>query len=130
MEISIDNTLKASLTMESFYFTECSVKRSEEISKSKLKLSISKKITPLGEHRHSVEMFLTLADDDGMIDITVNGKAVFKYITGAKSNEDAIIERNTIAILYPYFRSQVTLLTSQPNMTPVVLPVIDVLAIK
>ncbi len=35
------------------------------------------------------------------------------------------INKNTIAIMFPFIRSQVTLLTSQPNMCPVILPTIN-----
>lgn len=39
--------------------------------------------------------------------------------------EEAIINANTVAIMFPFIRSQVTLLTSQPGMTPIVLSAIN-----
>ena len=39
--------------------------------------------------------------------------------------EEAIRNANTVAIKFPFIRSQVTLLTSQPGMTPIVLPAIN-----
>ncbi len=39
-----------------------------------------------------------------------------------KDVKKEIITKNTIAILMPYLRSQISLLTSQPNVEPVVLP--------
>jgi cysteine sulfinate desulfinase/cysteine desulfurase-like protein len=39
--------------------------------------------------------------------------------------EESIIKTNTVAIMFPFIRSQVTLLTTQPGMTPIVLPPIN-----
>ena len=43
-----------------------------------------------------------------------------------KNLYDNLINKNAIAILFPYLRSQVTLITSQPNMTPIILPPINI----
>lgn len=39
-----------------------------------------------------------------------------------------LIERNTIAIMFPYLRSYVSTLTTQPGMAPIVLPPMNVVA--
>ena len=39
--------------------------------------------------------------------------------------EENIVKTNTVAIMFPFIRSQVTLLTTQPGMTPIVLPPIN-----
>ncbi len=41
-------------------------------------------------------------------------------------HKDTLLHQNTIAILLPFARSQMTLLTTQPETTPVLLPVINV----
>ena len=41
-------------------------------------------------------------------------------------DSDKLIQKNAVAILMPYLRSQVTLLTSQPEMQPEVLPIFNV----
>ena len=41
-------------------------------------------------------------------------------------NRDIILSENVPAILYPYARAQLTLMTAQPETTPVVLPVVNV----
>lgn len=38
------------------------------------------------------------------------------------SAEDSIIQQNAVAIVMPYIRSEVSLLTAQPGLDPVVLP--------
>ena len=36
--------------------------------------------------------------------------------------------KNTIAILFPYVRSYISIITTQPGMTPIVLPAMNIVA--
>lgn len=40
-----------------------------------------------------------------------------------------VLTNNTIAILFPYLRSQLTLLTSQPEFEPIILPIMNINAL-
>ena len=42
---------------------------------------------------------------------------------------ETILKKNTVAILFPYVRSALTLLTAQPGMEPVVLPALNINAL-
>ena len=45
------------------------------------------------------------------------------YFTLSSTNyKDLLIRQNAVAIIFPYIRSQISLLTAQPEVTPVVLP--------
>jgi preprotein translocase subunit SecB len=37
-----------------------------------------------------------------------------------------ILKKNSVAIMFPFIRSQVSLITTQPGMIPVQLPLVDV----
>ena len=39
-----------------------------------------------------------------------------------------IIEKNTIAIMFPYIRSYISMITTQPGMNPIVLPQMNIAA--
>ena len=39
---------------------------------------------------------------------------------------DSLARYNTVAMMMPFIRSQIALLTSQPRMSPLVLPAIDI----
>ena len=58
----------------------------------------------------------------------VNEKEMFSRQEDCPKDElenqmvDALIEKNTVAILMPYLRSELTLLTAQPDTDSVVLP--------
>ena len=42
--------------------------------------------------------------------------------------KEYLIKYNTIAILFPYIRSQVSLITAQPDFKPIVLPPVNIVA--
>ena len=47
------------------------------------------------------------------------------FLVGEDFPTDKLLP-NTIAIMFPYLRSQVTLMTTQPNIAPVVIPPINI----
>lgn len=53
------------------------------------------------------------------------GRGVF--ITEQENND--LLEKNTIAIMFPYIRSYISSITTQPGMTPIVLPAINIVAL-
>lgn len=42
--------------------------------------------------------------------------------------KESLINYNSIAILFPYIRSQISLITAQPDLTPIVLPPVNIVA--
>lgn len=58
-------------------------------------------------------------------EIDVGASGFFNVIEGS-IDTDMIIHQNAVSIIFPYLRSEITLLTSQPEVDPVVLPPINV----
>lgn len=50
---------------------------------------------------------------------------VGSFLVGEDFPTDKLLP-NAIAIMFPYLRSQVTLMTTQPNITPVIIPPINI----
>ena len=40
-----------------------------------------------------------------------------------------LLKQNTVAIMFPYIRSQISLLTTQPGMKPVIVPPMNIVAL-
>lgn len=80
-------------------------------------------------------------DDGGFItSIRVIGKKQGEYsfvvrasgyfrAEGSNTNHDALMEQNASAIIFPYIRSQISLLTAQPETEPYVLPPMNIAAL-
>lgn len=96
-----------------------------------------------GEFEYEIEVDIKKKRDDEeyMVTIILEGEKPDEYelrveLVGiftlhhpkqySEELKDRIISRNTVAIMLPFLRSQITLLTSQPEVAPEVLPVLNV----
>lgn len=55
--------------------------------------------------------------------ISISG---FFEVEENSENKDNLLKQNAVAILYPYLRSEFTILTAQPNTQPIILPVVNI----
>lgn len=117
------NKMKSDLKMENFYFSSCSVKRECEVVNGDCKADLQRDIKRTNEHEYDVELKLIVEKSDLLVTVIAN--AHFSYVAEDYKMEENIIKHNTVAIMFPFIRSQVTLLTTQPGMNPIVLPPIN-----
>ncbi len=68
---------------------------------------------------------VTISDEEELVFVDVTGRAVFS--TEQKKND--MLEKNTLAIMFPYIRSYVSIITTQPGMNPIVLPAMNIIAL-
>lgn len=120
MEIS---KMKSNLKMNDLYFSSCSVERSCKVANGEYKADLQRNIKKVDEHQYDVELKLLVHKSD--LSVSVVAKAYFEYEADNYEMEERIVQTNTVAIMFPFIRSQVTLLTTQPGMTPIVLPPIN-----
>lgn len=124
MNVLIENNIESVLKLTAIYFKKIEF---EQYSNTKYD----------GEVK--VGFALRQKSKDNTLEIgihfTIVGENAFKLegelsgIFGIDEGADISIERlkpNAISIMFPYLRSQVTLLTTQPTMMPIVLPPINI----
>lgn len=116
------NKMQSNLKMSNLYFSKSEFLRGANITSGELSIELDKEVVPIKEHTYNVILTLNIKNEANDIHLNVIAEAVFEYEASDYSLENDIINKNTVAIMYPYIRSQVTLMTSQPNMTPIVLP--------
>lgn len=122
------NEIKSNLQMRNFYFSEYNFSRNTNIEDGEYNIDLQKKIDLVGDHVYEVVLTTTIEKED--MHLKLKAKAEFIYEAEDFSREEAIINANTVAIMFPFIRSQVTLLTSQPGMAPIVLPPINTQKLK
>ena len=71
-----------------------------------------------GEFVSSIRIIGTKKDEYNFV---VRASGYFQ-ISEAVEDSDILIQQNAIAIVFPYIRSQISLLTAQPEVDPVILP--------
>jgi len=115
--------VKSSLTLKSMGFEEIHfIRRKSEDKENRLNINV---VGPeiRGDCFEVMVQAQILGEGEYQLDTSL--KAVFS-IEGGLRDENAFMLTNAVAIMFPYLRSEITLLTSQPGMRPVVLPPINV----
>ena len=128
-EVRMDiKDIRSNLQMKNFCFSKVSFVRDKVIKNGELNADIKKNIISIGDHEYNVILTTTIEKDDMNIELVA--EAQFLYESEDYSREESIININTVAIMFPFIRSQVTLLTSQPGMVPIILPPINTQKLK
>lgn len=133
--MNTDNPIKSVLDLKGILVNNIAFNRTQSpINSDKLKLKIGHKIGELDENSNfKVSVNVSIDDEDNEsfnLTITVTGHFGFNSEGPIPQDlKNTIINKNTLAILFPYIRSQVTLITSQPGMTPIVIPPININAV-
>ena len=123
MEIS--TPYASQLKLVDLMIVESSFSRTEkEIQDAALEMEIEKDIQKQSEDQYEVTLAVRLKEKNDQINIYVKSKAHF---TTQQENTN-LIEKNTIAIMFPYVRSHISSITSQPGMMPIVMPPMNIAA--
>ena len=123
MEIS--TPYASQLKLVDLMIVESSFSRTEkEIQDAALEMEIEKDIQKQSEDQYEITLAVRLKEKNNQINVYVKSKAHF---TTQQENTN-LIEKNTIAIIFPYVRSHISSITSQPGMVPIVLPPMNIAA--
>lgn len=127
MDIKMDNLSK--LRMNDFYFSDIEFNQKKE-GHSQLKIAanhqiITEKDTDL-ENFIRVNIVTEIKEENNKIYLRL--KAVGDFEVDRKIDQDIekTIVKNIVGIMFPFIRSQVALITSQPGLSSIMLPIINV----
>ena len=122
--MNIKTDYESPLVLKNIIITEGHFKRNEDsLENLELKVGVSHDVERLSEREFKITLELNVADPEEKLSVFVKGMAIFE----TKQENQMLIERNTLAIMFPYFRSYVSTLTTQPGMTPIVLPAMNIM---
>ena len=122
MEITQDQ--HSILRLNNLYFDEFSFKSSGVRGKSKPRMTMSVSFSVNDETGFSVVLlFKVVCAKTYQLSCSLTG--VFE-VEGGLTDSNAFLRDNAVAILFPYMRSQITLLTSQPGLEPVIIPALNI----
>lgn len=123
--MKITTNYESPLVLKTIMITEGNFKRTEEsLENVELRVDVAHNVERLQNQEYKIMLELSVADPEERLSVLVKGMAIFQ----TEQEDQYMIERNTIAIMFPYFRSYVSMLTTQPGMTPIVLPAMNVMA--
>ncbi|MCI8429368.1 MAG: preprotein translocase subunit SecB [Lachnospiraceae bacterium] len=123
--MKVETKYVSPLILEDILISESKFKRAEEdLEDIKLGIKVERDIKKISDNEYRVELALLVADENERISAFVKGIGRFR----TDQENQSLIERNTIAIMFPYLRSYISTLTTQPGMAPVVLPAINIVS--
>lgn len=131
--MDLEQNNNGQLVLLDLSFNKFSFERRKNVTTSTAQITISvkydKNVSDNNDVRVTIET--SLKGDDDAYDLSITAVGSFK-IDFPNANEEfieSIMKKNTVAIMFPYIRSQITLLTSQPGFKPIVLQPININAL-
>lgn len=123
---------KSLLIAKKIFIEEMSFKRENEIE-GVIRFSntrIGKTLKKLNDDKYKCSLSLNMSDSSESAKLKIIVSGIFEFNLGFDDEQkETIITKNTMAILFPYLRAQITIMTSQPDVEPVVLPAININAL-
>jgi len=121
---------KSVLKLENLYFTECSFTRREDLSKKEIEYNYNfkREITESEDKQHfKVALCLNMDErENKAVEINIRIVGCFTVEAIDEKAKDVLIKKNSLTVLFPYLRSQLCLLTSQPGIQQIMLPIVNV----
>ena len=127
----IETGAESKLKMDNLFFTNLSFERNNNEAERDMSFRIARKIETEGA-RHEVTVKVQLSDSGNNIRVNLIAVGIFSLEDADNLSEEtrnSITNRNTVAIMFPYIRSQISLLTTQPDFPPIVLPAMNINAL-
>ncbi|MDE6586131.1 MAG: protein-export chaperone SecB [Clostridia bacterium] len=121
------DALLSVLQLKNLYFEKINFTRDTNLPK-KFQTKFSTQFNEISTSEIVVKLHCNITSDTKfMLDITLVG--CFKNNETDPTNKEQINKTNTISIMFPYLRSEVSLVTAQPNFPTIDLPVVNINAL-
>jgi len=126
-----NNENKSIMQMRDIYFSEISFLQNKNmVGEVNLNIDYSLKYERNFEDEKLVRVAITthITAENSQLELKLVTIGIFSIEDSSLTTENReILERiNTVAIMFPYIRSQVALITAQPGLSPIQLPIINV----
>lgn len=122
------NSYSSVLTLTTMVFDKIKFERKGFKNENELKFRLQVQIGKNQENVYKVTLVLD-GDKKDEYELQISLTGFFEIQNSDKltdSTTQALIDKNAVAILMPYLRSEVTLLTAQPETDSVVLPTFNI----
>lgn len=123
--------INSNLFLKNLAFTNISVKRELNISNNiELNGSFDINYHKISEDEINIKLKYSAKSkkEDIVIDVELQGNFVVNGIEDKKTKE-YLLHVNSLAIMFPYLRSQVSIATTQPGFIPIQIPIVNAIAL-
>jgi preprotein translocase subunit SecB len=121
----VDTPVKSNLVLNKMYFSEMRFTRERDIASGNLSLSLKSSVSR-ADNEYRVELRAEINHSEKALFASLCMIGVFSFSDDKNEMNDEIAHKNTLSIMFPYLRSQLSLLSTQPDMNPITLPPINI----
>lgn len=126
--------IESDLILKSLIVNEISFKRDYSITDSidmlNSRTRFSNEIKELNHEDSLVSLSIHMMHKDNETELFIKMSGIFGFKDDVDPEfKEQMLRKNAVTIIFPYLRSQLSIITSQPGVVPVVLPVINILSL-
>lgn len=115
------------LEMKHIYISESHFTRNSTSISSKELMINAERIISNTNDEYTIKLTIKVTNKLSEFQVEVTCEGIFGVSGDSSVIGKSLIERNAIAIMFPYVRSQITLITACPGFQPIVLPPINII---
>lgn len=124
------NPVQSVLSLDKLFFDRVSFSMNETLLQDKspkYELSFERKVSELQkDQKYRVSLLCKINEDASQLSFEARVVGVFSVLSESCEIRDLLIKKNTLTVLFPYLRSMISLITSQGNIPPIVLPILNI----
>lgn len=125
-----EKTVRSDLQMKDIYFSKIECLQNKDLSKLgevNLKTNYKVDIKDINEDEKEILFEVQIFSEDERLTINLVANGLFKLesVNLSKEEKDIVFKHNAVAIMFPFIRSQVALITAQPGLNSVMLQPIN-----
>lgn len=121
---------EAALKLGRVYFTEISYSfHAEKNARFKYAFNFERELEEFGDSKYRVYLKCNVQDEKNEVELHIEIVGEFECALEDEGLKQRLLSENAVAILFPYLRSQICLVTTQPYANPINLPAINVLSL-
>ena len=119
------------LILKRVYFSDITYTYRVENQKQKMEylFDFEKQIEEISENIYRVSLTCRIEDSDKEIELNIKEVGEFECLEKDEKIRHTILNENAIAFLFPYLRSQICLVTTQPEQLPISLPAFNIISL-
>ena len=127
--MEITKSEQSFLHLKNLYFSDFSFQntgnhRDPRDAEQKPAMKFSAAVSADTNNAFTVRLKISIKEDSAYT-LSCSLVGVFEVDDGLTEG-NAYLQNNAVAIMFPYLRSQITLLTSQPGMRPIIIPALNI----
>ena len=123
--MEVRSKYESALILDKIEIIESSFRKKDgSLDDLELGVQVDHSLNKIGDDKFELILTTKVADQDEKVCVWVKGRAIFN----TQQENMSILERNAIAILFPYIRSYISTITTQPGMAPILLPAMNIVA--